>query len=788
MNILLFKNLVFKPKQTFFNATAALGIETVALCSRELFFAKLIKRPQEALRSLSKKSFWQINYSVKPARTPKLNLLFLFFMASGLMLGQNIAKDTTNLGEIVISAVKTSTKEPITFTTLKKEDFEMRNLGQDIPIMMNYMPSVVTTTDAGAGVGYTGIRVRGSDATRVNVTLNGVPYNDSESQGTFWVNLVDLASSTDNIQLQRGVGSSTNGAGAFGASLHVTTDAFELNPMAEFASSYGSFNTSKNTVKFSSGLLNNKFEFSGRLSKITSDGYIDRAFADMKGYFLQGQYLDGGTQIKAIAFGGKERTYQAWYGLEDPEKLRNDRTFNVAGMYFDANGNMQFYDNEVDDYQQDHYHLSWNQKWSNQLRSNITLHYTKGKGFFEQYRENDDFSDYGLSPLSIGGETINSTDLIRRRWLDNDFYGMVYTLNHQTKKSNFVLGGGVNRYEGAHFGEIVWARFASDSEIRDRYYDDLARKDDINIFAKETYAFTSRFSGYLDLQYRYVHYQTDSHRVGLVNDVFHFFNPKAGLVFQQNKANQYYFSYAKGSREPNRNDYEEGTPKPEFLHNLETGWRHQSEKMFLNVNGFYMRYNNQLVLTGALTDTGAPVRENVGDSFRLGLEVDANIKFSNVLSWQPNFTISTNRNLDFKFERDGVLQNLGQTNIAYSPEIIAGSQLQYKISKNFHASFLSKYVEEQFMGNIDSRNSILPAYFVNDLNLSYQYVPENLFFKSLTFNLLVNNIFDAVYESNGYFYTYNDDWSNPNQITTIEGAGFYPQAGINFLAGITAKF
>jgi iron complex outermembrane receptor protein len=766
-------------------AQAALGMAAAALCRQRLFFMVVMERPAEALMTANKKRLGPASYSEQPARTP----LFLFFLLTPFFFfGQTIEKDTTSLQEIVLSAVKTSTKEPITFSTLKKEDFERRNLGQDIPIMMNYLPSVVTTSDAGAGVGYTGIRVRGSDATRVNVTLNGVPYNDSESQGTFWVNLVDLASSTKNIQLQRGVGSSTNGAGAFGASLHLSTDDYSMDPFVEGSSSYGSFNTNKNTVKFSSGLLNKKFEFSGRLSNITSDGYIDRAFVDMKGYALQGHFLDGGTQIRALAFGGRQQTYQAWYGLEDADKLVNDRTFNVAGMYTDANGQMQFYDNEVDNYDQDHYHLYWDQKWSDKLRTNVTFHYTKGKGYFEQYREDDRFSTYGLAPIVIGGTTINSTDLIRRRWLDNDFYGLVYSLNYQTKKSNFVLGGGVNRYEGAHFGEIIWAKFASDSHIRDRYYDDFGRKDDINIFVKETYALSEKFSLFADLQYRYVHYKTDSHRVGLVNDVFHFFNPKAGLVYQMSDKNQWYASYAKGSREPNRNDYEEGAPKPEFLHDFEMGWRHQSKKLKLNVNGFYMRYKNQLVLSGGLTDTGAPVRENVGDSYRLGLEIDANLMFNKWLSWQPNLTLSTNQNLDYNFARDGVLQRMNQSTIAFSPSVVAASNIQITPFKDFTVNFLSKFVSQQFMTNFELTTAVLPSYFVNDLNVSYTYHPKNLFFKTVVFNLLVNNIFDHVYESNGFHYSYDDDWSNPPAVQTIDGIGFFPQAGINLIFGLSLRF
>lgn len=717
---------------------------------------------------------------------------FFLFSIIGFAQDQKAVVDTAKtkdipLDEVLVSAVRVTAQSPVTFSNLRKEEFQSRNLGQDIPIMMNYLPSVVTTTDAGAGVGYTGIRVRGSDATRVNVTINGIPYNDSESQGTFWVNMPDFASSTESLQLQRGVGTSTNGAGAFGASLNILTDSYSKEASGEISNSFGSFNTRKQTVKFSTGLMNDKFEIAGRLSNIVSDGYIDRAFSDLKSFFLQGTYVGETTLIKALAFGGVQQTYQAWYGLEDPDKLRNDRTFNVAGMYFDDEGNMRFYDNETDNYQQDHYQLHWNERWSDHWSSNLAFHYTKGRGYFEQYREDEDFADYGLNPITLGGETIDETDLIRRRWLDNDFYGTTFSLNYKKDKVDFIFGGGANKYEGAHFGEIIWARFASQSEIRDRYYDDFSTKTDVNVFAKVNYDLTSKWRLFGDIQYRNVGFTANGEDTGIVNDTFNFINPKAGITFTLNQKNNFYFSYAKAQREPNRNDYENGNPRPEKLDDFELGWRYATESVKLNVNSYLMLYKDQLVLTGELNDVGAPIRANSGDSYRLGLEVDATVKLSNKFYLQPNFTVSQNKNQDFVFQRDGVLQNLGSTNIAFSPNFIAANRLTYIPVKNLQLSFLSKYVGEQFMGNIDAESSKLDAYFVNDLNISYE-IKTTKIFKAIQFNALINNIFDLEYESNGYFYTFDDDFSTPGTVTTIEGAGFYPQAGINFLAGVTLLF
>jgi len=693
------------------------------------------------------------------------------------------------LDEVLVRAIRVSADSPVTHSDLSKKELEKRNLGQDIPYLLNYMPSVVTTSDAGAGVGYTYIRVRGSDASRVNVTLNGIPFNDSESQGSFWVNLPDFASSVQNLQLQRGVGTSTNGSGAFGASLNLLSEAVSEEAYGEISNSIGSFGTRKHNVKLGTGLLQDHIEISGRLSNIVSDGYIDRASSDLKSYFLQAAYVDENTLIKAITFGGYEKTYQSWFGI-DKETLEMDRTFNPAGMYTDDNGETKFYDNEIDDYKQDHYQLHWNERFSENWSTNLGLNYTYGRGYFEQYKEDEDFSDYNFAPIEVGGETINSTDLIRRRWLDNDYY--VINANATYKSANLEVTSGAfySLYKGDHFGEVIWAQFASNSEIRDRYYFSDATKNEFTAFSKATYKLNNKWQIFVDLQGRCIDYETGGITSDLVNidvnEKFQFFNPKAGITYQLDENNQFYGYYGRASREPSRNDFEEGIYTPEKLNDYELGWRLKGRNFKLNSNVYYMDYKDQLVLSGALNDVGAPLRTTSGKSYRLGLEIDAAWKFSNSWSLMPNLALSTNKNKDFVVARDGALEDLGDTNISFSPDLVASNMLVFAPKNNFQVSLLSKYVGEQFMGNIDSEASKLDSYFINDVNLVYELSDVRIF-KSIVFNALVNNIFDVKYVSNGYFYTYDDDYSDPDVVTTIEGAGYYPQAGINVLVGVTFK-
>ena len=709
-------------------------------------------------------------------------LFSIFFTLFSFAQEQDSTK-VNQLDDVLVSAVRVTSKTPVSFSNLDKKDIKSRNLGQDIPILMNYLPSVVTTSDAGNGFGYTGIRVRGSDATRVNITINGIPYNDSESQGTFWVNMPDFASSVESLQLQRGVGTSTNGSGAFGASLNMLTDNYATKANGEISNSFGSFNSRKHTVKFSTGLLNDHFELAGRLSTMKSDGYIDRASSDLKSYFLQGTYIGKTTLIKALVFGGNQTTYQAWNGI-DGTTLKENRRYNPAGKFTDEAGVERFYDNETDNYNQNHYQLHWNESFSDNWSTNLAFHYTKGKGYYENYKEDADMADYGLNPVG----PVNTTDLVRQKWLDNDFYGATFSLKYKDEKLDVILGEAWNKYEGSHFGKVIWSRYASQSELGDHYYDDFSTKVDGNIFLKANYQLLEKLSLYGDLQFRTVQYKANSWETGLVDDTFNFFNPKAGLNFEINQKNTLYFSYARANREPNRSDYEGGNVKPEKLNDFELGWRFNSDNFQLNTNFYLMGYKDQLVLTGELNDVGAPMRTNSGDSYRAGLEVDATLKISDKWFIQPNITLSQNKNKDFYFTRDGVLQNLGETNIAFSPDIIAGNRLTFMPVKNLQLSLLSKFVGEQFMGNIDSEKSKLDSYFINDLNVSYEIKTDKIF-KSIMISGLVNNIFDLKYESNGYFYTYDDeDDSNPPAITTVEEAGYYPQAGTNFLVGLTLKF
>jgi len=727
-------------------------------------------------------------------RFRKLFLIICLPFLAAPLLAQQIEQDSIlkpeTLDEVLVRAVRVSADSPITHSNLDKEALEKRNLGQDIPILLNYLPSVVSTSDAGAGVGYTYIRVRGSDASRVNVTLNGIPFNDSESQGSFWVNLPDFVSSVESLQLQRGVGTSTNGSGAFGASLNLLTDAVSPEAYGEISNSFGSFNTRRHTVKFGTGLLQDKLEIAGRLSSIKSDGYIDRATSDLKSYFLQASYVDDNTLIKAITFGGHEVTYQAWNGI-DAETLENDRTFNPSGMYTDANGNLRFYDNEVDDYKQDHYQLHWNQRFNNYWSTNLGLNYTYGRGFFEQYKEEEPFGDYGFTPITIGDEVIDETDLIRRRWLDNDYYVVNANVNYKKGALDVTSGAFFSHYKGDHFGEVIWAQFAGGSEIRDRYYFSDATKNEFTLFSKATYRINDQWQVYGDLQGRFINYKTG----GITSDIvpidvyesYSFFNPKAGAAYQLNAANQVYASYGKAHREPTRNDFEEGISTAEKLDDFELGWRYASGKVKVNTNLFYMNYKDQLVLTGELNDVGAPLRTTSGKSYRAGIEIDAEINLSNQWSVMPTLALSSNKNQDFVTSIDGALVNLGSTNIAFSPNVVASNMLMYRPTANFQLGFLSKFVGEQFMGNIDSDVSKLDSFFINDLNIVYE-LTEVPFFSSILFTGLVNNILDVKYVSNGYFFTFDDDFSNPGTITTVEGAGYYPQAGIHFLAGVTLKF
>ncbi|RIW18902.1 TonB-dependent receptor [Algoriphagus lacus] len=691
--------------------------------------------------------------------------------------------------EFIVSATRAAATTPTTFSTVDKSEIAKRNLGQDIPILLNFTPSVVSFSDAGAGVGYTGLRIRGSDQTRINATVNGIPLNDAESHGVFWVNMPDFASSVDNIQIQRGVGTSTNGAATFGASLNFQTDTRQDEAYAELDNGFGSFNTWRHTVKAGTGLLNNRFAVDARLSKITSDGYVDRAFSDLSSWFVSGGYYGEKNVIKLVAFSGKEQTYQSWWGLPE-DKLENDRTWN----YYT-------YDNETDNYQQDHYQLIYTGKVGSNWKTNLALHYTYGRGYYEQFREDDDFESYGLSPVTIGNEVIESTDIIRRRWLDNDFYGFVGSVNYVSTdgKLDVILGGGANRYDGGHFGEIIWARIAGNTNIRDRYYDNNAIKDDRNIYAKATYEVSPGLNIFGDLQLRGIDYSfagvNDDQRIVDGQESYTFFNPKFGFSYEKG-SQTWYASYAVANREPTRSDFTDNpiteVPRPERLNNIEAGVRAKSGRLSYNANFYYMDYKDQLILTGQINDVGAYIRENVESSYRAGIELDGAYQLSSSWTLGGNIAVSQNKIREFtEYVDDYSTEEFQQesftytdTDIAFSPNVVGSAIIEFKPLKNLSLNWLSKYVGRQYLDNTSNEARSLDAFFTNDLRISYSAQPR--FFKGLELNLLINNIFNELYEPNGYTFSYFVPGGNGRELVTENF--YYPQAGTNFLLGLKMKF
>jgi iron complex outermembrane recepter protein len=723
----------------------------------------------------------------------------------------SLSKDLLLDEGIIVSSTRANEKTPMTFSTISNKEIKAQNLGQDMPMLVNWSPSVVTTSDAGAGVGYTGIRIRGSDATRINVTINGVPLNDSESHGTFWVNTPDLASSTNNIQIQRGVGASTNGAGAFGATINLQTSMPSTEGFGEINNSFGSYGTRKHNIVYNTGLIKDHWSFEGRLSKIASDGYIDRASSDLQSYFLSGGYYGKRTIVKALVFGGKEVTYQSWWGTPEA-RLNNDEEgmqevianngYSQAQADNLLNSGRTFnyyqYDNEVDNYQQDHYQLHLTHQLSKEWSVNGALHYTYGRGYYEQYREGDDFSDYGLDPIIVENTTIESTDLIRRRWLDNDFYGFTYSINYSGDKWQTTLGGGLNVYDGDHFGEIIWARYASNSEIRDRYYESNALKKDFNSYLKANYQLTDRLNAYGDLQIRTIGYTTEGNDSDLatidVDKNFFFFNPKAGLTYALDGASQLYASYSVAHREPIRSDFIDApagkVPSPEMLGNWEAGYKNAGKRYSAGANLYLMDYRDQLVLTGEVNDVGSSVRTNVADSYRAGIELQGSLQLSNQFTWNANLTVSRNKIKEFtevlydygtNFDEYNEIRNsYKNTDISFSPNVIVGSQLFYRPIPAFEAGLLTKYVGRQYMDNTQMESRSIDPYFVNDLRFTYEW--KLAWVERIGLSLLVNNVFSTLYSSNGYTFGYFGG------AYEVRENYYYPQATRNFLAALSVRF
>ncbi len=712
--------------------------------------------------------------------------------------------------EVLVSANRVKEKMPVAFTTVEKTEIRANNLGQDIPYLLGLTPSFVATSDAGTGVGYTNFRIRGTDMNRINVTVNGIPMNDAESHGTWWVDIPDLASSTDNIQVQRGVGTSTNGAAAFGATINLQTTTINKDASAEYSSSAGSFGTLKNSVGVSSGLIREKFTFDARLSKITSDGFIDRSASDLKSFFVSGGYFTPNTILKVNVFSGLEDTYQAWNGVPSV-RLNND----IAGMQRYADHglytqkqvdeminsgsrtyNLYTYENEVDHYQQDHYQLLFSHKFNNALDLNAGMFYTKGKGYYEQYKEDQKLADYLISPPVIGGETVKRSDLIRRKWLGNDFYGMTFAVSHKDETSEFTFGGGYNIYDGNHFGKIIWMRNAGNSEINREWYRGTGLKKDLNVYAKYNYELTENLNLFADLQYRKIDYSID----GLDDDLrdlkqthnFEFFNPKVGVYYVLSEKQNVYVNFARANREPNRDNYVDADPQgkqPDFetLNDFELGYKYNSKHLALGANAYYMMYQNQLILTGKINDVGAPIMTNTDKSYRAGLELMAGMKLTDKLKWDVNVTLSKNKINDFSEFIDDwdnwpqqIENKLGNTDLAFSPEMIANSQLSWIAAKGLNISLQSYSVGKQYIDNTSGNDRKLDGYLLNNLKFTY-HVQQKLA-KELNLHLMVNNLFDTKYENNAWVYSYMLGGER------FAMDGYFPQAGINFLAGIDILF
>ncbi|NVK28962.1 MAG: TonB-dependent receptor plug domain-containing protein [Flavobacteriia bacterium] len=693
------------------------------------------------------------------------------------------------LTSVEVSAIRATDDDPVARTDYSEEEIEQNDVARDMPYILENTPSVVTTSDAGGGIGYTGLRIRGSDQTRINVTINGVPVNDQESQGVFWVNTPDLASSLSSMQIQRGVGTSTNGAGAFGASINMQTKSFTNEAYADVHIGGGSFNTQRYTLTFGTGLIDGHWTLDGRASRIKSDGWIDRASSDLKSYYLALGYQMENTSIKAVVFGGRERTYQAWFGI-DSVRFADDPTYNEAGEYQNDNGDTLFYDDQVDNYGQDYYQLHINHSFDNGWNLGLSGFYTRGAGYYEEFQENQSHLEYGLTPVYFPSDTINSTDLVRRLWLDNHFYGATANVTGKVGDINLIVGGGWNRYDGDHFGNVVWARWINDAEPNHEFYFNNSIKTNMNAYVKADYDITSTLSAYADLQVRSVSYSgggTEEENVVFdFTDDLTFFNPKAGLVYQMDRS-RLYASYAIANREPNRVDYFNavisGTdmPEPERLQDVEVGYEGGDDYFSWNVNGYFMYYTNQLALTGELNSVGAPIRENVGESYRAGIEISSTWKVLDQLTISENVSLSDNRNLDYFEQVVGVgLVSHGNTPISYSPSVIANVNATVHLPLNLDLSITPRYVSKQYLSNTGRESLVLPSYFVTDLRLSGSWSLEDV--KKIRTYISAQNIFSTEYAPNGYSYSYPD---NGQQIYEMR---FYPQAPINYMFGVEFSF
>lgn len=717
------------------------------------------------------------------------------------------------LQEVQVVATRAAAKTPFAFSNVSKEQIKKQNFGQDVPFLLTMTPSVVATSDAGAGVGYTGVRVRGTDASRINVTANGVPLNDAESHALYWVDVPDFASSVEDLQIQRGAGTSTNGAGAFGASINMKTESISSLPYAEMAGSYGSFNTHKETFKVGTGLLKNRWAFDARISNIGSDGYVDRASTNMKSFFAQAGYYGDNDILKFIAFGGKEKTYHAWNGISKSQ-LETNRRYNTCGEIEDADGNViGFYKNQNDNYIQYNYQALYTHIFSSQWNMNLTLHYTDGEGYYEEYKNGRTLKEYGLEPYTINGTLVKKSNLVRQKKMDNGFGGAVFSLNYASDRLQASLGAAANRYEGDNFGKVIWVKnYIGELDPDHEYYRNNAGKTDANLYLKANYELYKGLNVYGDLQYRHIHYTIDGvndkwdwtkspegMQLLAINNNYNFVNPKTGLFWQINKKNSAYASFSVAQKEPTRNNFTDAkfnkTPKSEKLFDYETGYTYTDSRFMAGVNFYYMKYKDQLILTGETNDIGEPLADNVPDSYRMGMEFLLGAKITSWLRWDGNATLSENKIKNYTEYLDNydadwnpmysqTAHYVGETTIAFSPSFIGNSMFTLNF-KNWDVALQSSYVSKQYLLNSEQEDCKLDAYFVSNLRLGYTFSLPIC--KSVHVGLSVNNLFNETYENNGWGYSSYVVNSNGSK-ERYNDAGYFPQAGTNILAGITLKF
>jgi iron complex outermembrane receptor protein len=713
--------------------------------------------------------------------------VILICFASSLTSWSQEKKDTIDLPPVEVRAVIAPPTAPFAKTNLDKKEIARQNLGQDLPFLLNQTPSVVVNSDAGNGVGYTGIRIRGTDATRINVTLNGIPYNDAESQGTFFVDLPDFASSVNRIQIQRGVGTSTNGAGAFGATINFSTNEVNKKAYAEINNSFGSFNTWKNTIKAGTGLLGNHFTIDARASRVSSDGYIDRASTNLRSGYLSVAYLSDKNDLRLNILSGKEKTYQAWNGVSESD-LKTHRTINYAGMEKPG----EPYDNETDNYRQDHYQLFFTHRINPNFSFNVAGFLTPGKGYYEEYRADEDYTKYGLTYPVVGGNTITETDLIRQLWLKNYYYGSIFSLQKQSAKTRLTFGGAITKYDGNHFGEVIWSEQVWNGSKR--WYDLDASKKDFNVYGKWQQDLTDQFQLFADAQYRRVDYDLLGFRDNpdlFINNTYDFFNPKIGLSYHQNNWLAY-VSYSVAHKEPNRDDFEAGKdqqPKPETLQDWEAGIERKNNRSFLSANLYYMKYKDQLVLTGQINDVGAYTRTNIPNSYRLGIELQGSSMINKWLKAAANLTLSRNRIKNFTEYIDAYDAGynwIGQDTkfykesaISFSPDVIGAATVTFIPVKQLNIDLLSKYAGKQYLDNTENESRKLHPYFTEDVRAIYSFSKSWL--KNVDLIFQVNNVFNKKYEPNGYTFSYYvaSDLTTENY--------YYPMAGTNWMFGVNVK-